>query len=1166
MRLATLSIVALLLAACGDDTMDVPDGATMCVSDADCSDGLFCTGLERCDPTSVDADGRGCVSGGDPCFTGQECSETEARCVTVDCSRGDVDGDGVESVDCGGTDCDDADADRFPGNPEICDGAGHDEDCDPTTLGGDMDGDGYAPLECCNGSTCGQDCDDTRDGVSPEAVEACNGIDEDCDGTLDEGAQELFYRDLDGDGFGDPATGVMRACVDDPVFSLQADDCDDRDPATNPSATEICDGRDNDCNPATPYDQDVDGDGHLPMGAPCTGGTLPLDDCDDTNPFANAGAPERCSGVDDDCDGAVDEDAADDWCTTQARLTGDSGASALCGAGAQCVVSACAADRADCDGRTGNGCEVETDRDPMNCGACLQACGSGMCTDGVCVTPPDRDFPDSFEAVRVGVDGSCALTGDGRALCWGDAFALESVGRPRFFSGPSGPLTDIVDVMVADDCTCALVSSGQVLCKGIADLEDANACNGTGVLLGGGTSPFVGDPMPILNGDGTPLIATAIAGGGDRACAVVASATAGGSTVSDGVVCWGSGPLGDGTENLSSAPVVVLGSGTAPISGVTAIDGSDEVMCVVSASGIVRCWGGGQGLLSRNETRALPVVLPDGTTPVRGNRVAIGSRVGCAIDAADDALCWGDNTQLSLHPSVSPISFPEAIPIPGKWAELAPTNGEEGAPSHTCGRQPGVDGIVECWGQNASAVNAPIFGCESGNVCTVQSDNLVSDPATSLGAGAGFSCAIFGGWPWCWGIGTTGELGARVGAIDSAYPVPIPGSASPVQLESAILNGACARTAVGAIACWGYPGLRGAPTVGTEEDRDRNRKDAAIRLRGFPPAIDFDLGQAVLCAVGTDRLVRCIGTLDPGLEIDDAGTGSEVGFLGGMTSQRGPGDPYTIPGLTDVRDIEIGASHACALKTDGTVWCWGESVAGATGEIGADDCGGIPCTITPRQVMGIPGPVAELGLGGFYSFTIYGFSCARLTDGQVACWGNNEYGTLGNGTLTDSATPVLVEGVEDAVSLEVGPLHACALRSDGRQVCWGIDAGGTLGTTGAIASCGFFPCSANPVLSIGITGAETIGVGLNRSCASTASGDVFCWGGGESFVGDTGPVPSAAVDGVAFPRAIVAGNDTHCALAADAVLCWGASNQSLTADAQPDEPARYIEPAYVPGL
>ncbi len=479
-------------------------------------------------------------------------------------------------------------------------------------------------------------------------------------------------------------------------------------------------------------------------------------------------------------------------------------------------------------------------------------------------------------------------------------------------------------------------------------------------------------------------------------------------------------------------------------------------------------------------------------------------------------------------------------------------------------------------------MTAPVLGCRDLDRCTVQSPTLIGEsvatdpvdgvPATSIGSGSGFSCGIFDGWPWCWGVGPTGELGARVGAIPAAYPVPIPGLEPPVQVEST-LNGACARTADGSIACWGLPGLRGAPTNGTEEDREINRKDAAIRLRGLPPAVDFDVGQAITCAVGTDGQVRCIGVLDPGLGIDDAGSIVEVGFLGDV-SPRGPDDPYVIPGLTDVRDVELGSLHACALKTDGTVWCWGVSQNGATGEVGSDDCGGTPCTLTPRQVTGLhdrtvipnPAPVAELALGGFVPFGIGGYSCARLTDGRVACWGTNNNGALGDGTLMSSATPVLVSGLEDAVELEASAFHVCALRSDGSQVCWGPDAGGTLGTTSALMSCGLLPCSPVPVRSIGVADTEVIGIGFNRSCAATSSGSIFCWGGGESFVGDTGPVPSAPVPGVAFPTELVGGLDGHCALAGDAVRCWGSSRSSVNADSFPDAPERYVPPSYVPGL
>ncbi|MCZ7685199.1 MAG: putative metal-binding motif-containing protein [Sandaracinaceae bacterium] len=113
----------------------------------------------------------------------------------------DADGDGHDSVACGGNDCDDADANRFPGNIEVCNTV--DEDCDATTLGGprdaDADGDGFVDERCCNpdadgGLVCGDDCDDARPGVHPSAIESCNGVDDDCADGIDEGVQLTFHR------------------------------------------------------------------------------------------------------------------------------------------------------------------------------------------------------------------------------------------------------------------------------------------------------------------------------------------------------------------------------------------------------------------------------------------------------------------------------------------------------------------------------------------------------------------------------------------------------------------------------------------------------------------------------------------------------------------------------------------------------------------------------------------------------------------------------------------------------------------------------------------------------------------------------------------------------------------------------------------------------------
>ncbi len=116
----------------------------VCVSDAGCDDGLWCNGEESC------RDGR-CEAGRGHCLATQGCDEDSRRCIT-DCSvAADRDGDGVDGIACGGSDCDDTDPNRFPGNTEVCDEEGHDEDCDPLTFGSrDSDGDGYVDMLCFN--------------------------------------------------------------------------------------------------------------------------------------------------------------------------------------------------------------------------------------------------------------------------------------------------------------------------------------------------------------------------------------------------------------------------------------------------------------------------------------------------------------------------------------------------------------------------------------------------------------------------------------------------------------------------------------------------------------------------------------------------------------------------------------------------------------------------------------------------------------------------------------------------------------------------------------------------------------------------------------------------------------------------------------------------------
>lgn len=192
---AFASIAALLLVAC-DPTSAVDAGTerdagsdasavTLCERPADCG-AEFCV-TWRCDPGHERANARGCVDEGSPCGAEEVCDESSAECRA--CADGaDADGDGHDAVECGGDDCDDADGSRFPGNPEVCDAEGQDEDCDPTTLGDvDADGDGFISAACCNGDVCGEDCDDTARALSPASAEQCNTLDDDCDGEVDDG-------------------------------------------------------------------------------------------------------------------------------------------------------------------------------------------------------------------------------------------------------------------------------------------------------------------------------------------------------------------------------------------------------------------------------------------------------------------------------------------------------------------------------------------------------------------------------------------------------------------------------------------------------------------------------------------------------------------------------------------------------------------------------------------------------------------------------------------------------------------------------------------------------------------------------------------------------------------------------------------------------------------
>jgi len=226
-----------------------------------------------------------------------------------DCSNDDLSLDvGSPAIDAGDPALDDRD-----GSPSDIGAYGG-----PNGLPGDADGDGFNAL---------QDCDDGDPAINPDASEICDGVDNNCDGSIDgsdAAGAVAWYPDGDGDGYGLDA-GEIMACYDPGGFTNAGGDCADGDPDVNPGAAEICDDLDQNCNDLvdegvrTAWYADLDGDGYgggeLQLWD-CEGGDGLVpggDDCDDTDPAVNPAATEVCDALDNNCDGDVDEGLERTW-------------------------------------------------------------------------------------------------------------------------------------------------------------------------------------------------------------------------------------------------------------------------------------------------------------------------------------------------------------------------------------------------------------------------------------------------------------------------------------------------------------------------------------------------------------------------------------------------------------------------------------------------------------------------------------------------------------------------------------------------------------------------------------------------------------------------------------------------------------------------------------
>ncbi|HUK95675.1 MAG TPA: PASTA domain-containing protein [Gaiellaceae bacterium] len=366
-------------------------------------------------------------------------------------------------------------------------------------------------------------------------------------------------------------------------------------------------------------------------------------------------------------------------------------------------------------------------------------------------------------------------------------------------------------------------------------------------------------------------------------------------------------------------------------------------------------------------------------------------------------------------------------------------------------------------------------------------------------------------------------LGAVAVIACSGAAVASPsGSRSASTRATAIAAGGlhtCLLTSAGAVKCWGYNRYG---QLGDGTTTDRHAPVAVSGLAGGVAAIAA--GYDHTCALTSAGGVECWGW-------------NKYGQLGdGTTTDRRR--PVDVSGLTSgVAAIAPGGGHTCALTSAGGVECWGDDEVGQLGD------GTLTQRYTPVDVSGLTSGVAAIAAGAAHT-------CALTSAGGVKCWGDDELGQLGDGTLTQHYAPVDVSGLTSGVvAIAAGGDHACALTTAGGVKCWGDNTGGQLGD-------GTNEGSSTPVAVSGLTsGVMAIGAArASHTCALKTAGGVVCWGynvdgqlGDGTTIERTAPVDvSGLTGGVA---AIAAGGVHTCALtSAGGVECWGGNTHGGLGD------------------
>jgi alpha-tubulin suppressor-like RCC1 family protein len=561
--------------------------------------------------------------------------------------------------------------------------------------------------------------------------------------------------------------------------------------------------------------------------------------------------------------------------------------------------------------------------------------------------------------------------------------------------------------------------------------------------------------------------------------------------------------------------------------------------CGIRADDTLWCWGS-------NELSELGVGLPQGIVeaPQRvGTKlyrsVSTTLQHTCAIAVDDTLWCWGANEHGQLGTgNLTTGQVP--LQIDGAW-KLVATGGWQ-----TCGIK--TDDTLWCWGWN--------YWGELGLGTNTQTPSPAQVGAeTWLDIEPGFyqTCGIHSDHSlWCWGdnsAGSTGD-GTFAGSV-----VPVPGPVGAWTRVDVGVHFACGIQMTGEMRCWGS-GARGARGDGASSGSVATPQVVSIDDKDVADWTQLSVDHQHACATRVDGSLWCWGTNGR----------SQLGFPGiGAVAARPV--QRTLPSAT-WRRVDTGVVHTCAIDLDSELWCNGGSgrgqlANGATSHprpvkmpatlgllrlgsnttCGLDPNGRISCSGansggqlgdgTKELRKSLVPMAANLGqIGVVAPGTAH--SCA-LSGTATMCWGANYYGQLGNGTATESLTPVVAGG---ALPLLASRNHTCGIDAATNLYCWGLNNYGQVGNATYVNQ-------TTPAL---VGAGNSVTVGAYHTCVTTSNGSLsaYCWGrnsegqvGNGTFVTVSAPVSvNQSVSGQLVQ--ISAGGEHTCAIAATGRLwCWG---------------------------